>query len=255
MWLINLIASVVVLAAAWSLARWCTSFSRRWAERRQESDHINPTMRLILQRAIQAVIYIIALLTIGQIWHIDIGPLWAGLGVAGVAIALGLQETLSNLFAAVFVIIDKTIRVGAYLRMDDGTVAKVEDISWRSTRLRTAAGEKIIMPNRLFANQKVVSYGHSEKGWRLSLSAIAGPSSKLADIEAGAIAAAKTVAGKYQKVATEPQFYFEELTATGLKFRVIIKIDQASEEIMARHELLKNIINELAERSCPLVGR
>lgn len=255
MWLINLVASIVVLSAAWSLSRWCASFNRRWAERRQGSEHINPTMRLILQRSIQAVIYIVALLTIGQIWHIDIGPLWAGLGVAGVAIALGLQETLSNLFAAFFIIIDKTIRVGAYLRMDDGTVAKVEDISWRSTRLRTAAGEKIIMPNRLFANQKVVSYGHSEKGWRLSLSVIAAPNSKLIDIEEGALAAAKMVAEKYQKTATEPQFYFEELTASGLKFRVVIKIDQASDEITARHELLKNIINELAKRSCPLVGR
>ncbi len=255
MWLINTIVSVVVLSVAWSLSRWCASFSRRWAERRQGSEHINPTMRLILQRSVQALIYVVALLTIGQIWHIDIGPLWAGLGVAGVAIALGLQETLSNLFAAVFVIIDKTIRVGAYLRLDDGTVAKVEDISWRSTRLKTAAGEKIIMPNRLFANQKVVSYGQNEKGWRLSLSAIAAPGSKLADIEAGVMAAARLTVAKYQKNTTEPQFYFEELTSNGLKFKVVIKIDSASEEMAARHDLLQNIINELAERSCPLIGR
>ena len=114
MWFFNLLLSLLVVVITWSLASWSASFSKRWASRHKD-DKLNPTMRLIVQRAVQTVIYILGLLTIGQIWQIDIGPLWAGLGVAGVAIALGLQETLSNLFAAFFVIIDKTIRVGAYL--------------------------------------------------------------------------------------------------------------------------------------------
>jgi len=181
--------------------------------------------------------------------------LWAGLGVAGVAIALGLQETLSNLFAALFVILDKTIRVGAYLRLDDGTVARVEDISWRSTRLLTAAGGTIIMPNRLFTNQKVTTYNETDRGWVLELSAIAGPGSALKEVEAGALAAGLKVAKRYQKKVSQPQVYFEELTPTGLKFKIIIKIDKVADELPARHELLENLITELTKRSCPLVGR
>ena len=108
MWFLNLLLSLLAIVITWLLASWSASFSKRWANRHKDNK-INPTMRLIVQRAIQTVIYILGLFTIGQIWHINIGPLWAGLGVAGVAIALGLQETLSNLFAAFFVIIDKTI--------------------------------------------------------------------------------------------------------------------------------------------------
>lgn len=254
MWLINLLLSALIILASWSLANWCADFRRRWAERHKE-EKLNPTMQLIIQRVIQVVIYIIGLLALSKLWHINIGPLWAGLGVAGVAIALGLQETLSNLFAAFFVIIDKTIRVGAYLRLDDGTVAKVEDISWRSTRLKAATGEQVIMPNRLFANQKVISYRSEEKGWTVSLAAIVGPGSQLADVEAGAMAAAELTVKTYQAKTRPAKFYFEELTGAGLKFKLSVKIDSAADEPVVRHELLKNLIIELAKRSCPLVGR
>ncbi|NCU44124.1 mechanosensitive ion channel [Candidatus Falkowbacteria bacterium] len=255
MWFLNILLSLLVVAITWSLSSWCASFSRRWANRQPKIATFNPTMRLIIQRAAQVLIYIAGFLIIGKIWNIDIRPLWAGLGVAGVAIALGLQETLSNLFAAFFVIIDKTIRVGAYLKLDDGTVAKIEDISWRSTRLKAASGERIIMPNRLFANQKVISCGQTDKDWTVTISAVAGPGGQLDEVEAGALAAGQVVAKKYQAKPILAKFYFEELTAAGLKFSLSIKIDSAANEIVARHELLKNLTIELAKRSCPLVGR
>ena len=254
MWFLNLILSLLILLVSWSLACWSAGYSQRWADK-HKTTKLNPTMRLIVQRVVQVLIYIIGLLIIGNIWQIDIGPLWAGLGVAGVAIALGLQETLSNLFAAFFIIVDKTIHIGVYLRLDDGTVAKVEDISWRSTRLKMATGENVIMPNRLFANQKVTSYGQAEKGWTVSISALAGPGSQLDEIEAGALAAGQLVAKKYQTKLAPAKFYFEELTPAGLKFKLLIKIDSAADDAAARHDLLKNLTIELAKRSCPLVGR
>ena len=103
MWFLNLLISLLVALITWSLARWSTSFSLHWANRQPKITTFNPTMRLIIQRAVQILIYIAGLLIIGRIWSVDIRPLWAGLGVAGIAIALGLQETLSNLFAAFFI--------------------------------------------------------------------------------------------------------------------------------------------------------
>ena len=252
--LLNILISFFVLLICWLLSQVVTNYSEQ-LDKRHRTAKFNPTMRLIIRRSGQIVIYLIGLLIIGKIWRIDIGPLWAGLGVAGVAIALGLQETLSNLFAALFVLLDKTIQVGAYLRLDDGTVAKVEDISWRSTRLKTASGEKIIMPNRLFTNQKVITYDEADRGWVLTLSAVAGPGSALKEVKAGALAAGLKVAKKYQKKVSPPQVYFEELTPAGLKFKMIIKIDKVTDEPLARHELLENLIMELNKRSCPLVGR
>ena len=249
-----MIISLFVLLVCWLLTQAVASYSKQFVKR-HKTTKLNPTMTVIMRRSGQVVIYIIGLLIIGKIWRIDIGPLWAGLGVAGVAIALGLQETLSNLFAALFVILDKTIRVGAYLRLDDGTVAKVEDISWRSTRLLTATGGTIIMPNRLFTNQKVTTYNETDRGWVLELSAIAGPGSALKEVEAGALAAGLKVAKRYQKKVSPPQVYFEELMPAGLKFKLIIKIDRVADELPARHELLENLITELTKRSCPLVGR
>ena len=124
--LLNILISFFVLLICWLVTQAVASYGERLVKRHRTTK-LNPTMKVIMRRSGQIVIYVIGLLIIGKIWQIDIRPLWAGLGVAGVAIALGLQETLSNLFAALFVILDKTIRVGAYLRLDDLSLIHISE--------------------------------------------------------------------------------------------------------------------------------
>ncbi len=78
---------------------------------------------------------------------VDITALIAGLGIAGIAVALALQNTLSGLFSAVSLAVDKPVRLGDYVLLDNGTEGFVEDISMRSTRIRTFAQHLVIVPN------------------------------------------------------------------------------------------------------------
>ena len=72
---------------------------------------------------------------------------YRALGVGSLAVALALQDTLSNFFSGVYLILDKPIRPGDFVRLDGGSEGYVETIGWRSTHLRTLAPSLIIVPN------------------------------------------------------------------------------------------------------------
>lgn len=68
---------------------------------------------------------------------LGISPLLTALGVGGLAVALALQDTLSNLFAGLHILRERSIRVGDSIRLESGQEGYVEDTTWRTTRVRT----------------------------------------------------------------------------------------------------------------------
>jgi small-conductance mechanosensitive channel len=103
-------------------------------------------------------IWMIVVMLILQQFGIEIGPLLAGLGIAGVALALGLQDTLAGIFSALYIAMDQPLRIGDYVRLSDGTEGFVEDISWRSVRLETFAENAVIIPNSQIASMTITNY-------------------------------------------------------------------------------------------------
>lgn len=88
---------------------------------------------------------------------IDVGALVAGLGIAGLAFALAAQDTLSNVFAGVTMIVDKPFDVGDRI-LTQGIDGIVEDINFRSTRIRTLEQEFVTLPNAKIAGDAIVNY-------------------------------------------------------------------------------------------------
>src|SRR5438132_8391160 len=78
---------------------------------------------------------------------ISVLPILTALGVGGIAIALALQDTLSNLFSGFYVSVAGQVRVGDYIRLDSGDEGYVTDVTWRSTALRSLQNNVIIIPN------------------------------------------------------------------------------------------------------------
>ena len=98
---------------------------------------------------------ILALLFIMNRWGIEIGPLLASLGIAGIAIGFAVKDSLANIFGGIQLIVDKTFKVGDKVELSDGTVGVIQDISLRSTRIRTYDNELIIIPNGKMANEAI----------------------------------------------------------------------------------------------------
>jgi small-conductance mechanosensitive channel len=97
------------------------------------------------------VVYGLGLLIILDYLKISITPLITALGVGGLAVALALQDTLSNLFSGLHILATRKIRPGDYVKLESGLEGYVRDITWRNTTIEALAGNLIIVPNNKLA--------------------------------------------------------------------------------------------------------
>jgi small-conductance mechanosensitive channel len=89
---------------------------------------------------------------------VSLAPALTALGVGSLSVALALQDTLSNFFAGIYLLIDKPIRPGDFIRLDGGNEGYVETIGWRSTHLRTLAPSAIIVPNATLSKAVITNF-------------------------------------------------------------------------------------------------
>ena len=99
----------------------------------------------------------IALLMILNLWGIDITPLLASAGVAGVAVAFAARDTVSNLFGGLSIFMDRPYHVGDYVYVDDKYRGVVVEIGMRSTKIRTRDNVQITVPNSVMVTQSVIN--------------------------------------------------------------------------------------------------
>lgn len=112
----------------------------------------------LIRRMITVIIYVLASLIVLGAWGVDVGPLLAGAGIAGIAIAFALQESLKNIFGGVSLAFDNAFSAGDRVKLGDGTVGTVVDVSLRSTKIRTFTGDLVVVPNGKIANENFQTY-------------------------------------------------------------------------------------------------
>src|SRR5271165_2520314 len=89
---------------------------------------------------------------------ISLAPALTALGVGSLAVALALQDTLSNFFSGLYLVVDKPVRPGDFVRVDPSYEGYVESIGWRSTRLRTLGNNFVIIPNMTLSKAIITNY-------------------------------------------------------------------------------------------------
>jgi len=100
---------------------------------------------------------------------VSVTPILTALGVGGLAVALALQETLSNFFAGVHLLLSRPIRVGDFVKLETGQEGYVADIGWRSTKLRTLHHNIVVVPNSKMAQSILINYSMPEPRMALSI--------------------------------------------------------------------------------------
>jgi small-conductance mechanosensitive channel len=141
---------LIVVAATLQLGTWLGTLLRSLLERRaQRTLQIDPAaattlraMGFVVSLVLWAVLGLMALQNLG----VEIGPLLAGLGVGGIAVALALQNVLSDLFGSLSIVLDKPFVIGDTIVVGDLT-GTVEQIGLKTTRLRSVTGELLVFSN------------------------------------------------------------------------------------------------------------
>lgn len=117
--------------------------------------NVDESLLSLLNSIMNVALVVIALLYILEMWGIEITPLLAGLGIAGLAVALALQPVLSNIFSGASMVLDSSIRVGDLVYLDQNTKGKILKVGLRSTRILTFDNELIIIPNNKLAESVI----------------------------------------------------------------------------------------------------
>ncbi|HHT63109.1 MAG: mechanosensitive ion channel family protein [Bacillota bacterium] len=115
-----------------------------------------------LTKVVKFVIIVLALIVILQEWDYDINGFIAGLGLGGLAFALAAQQTLANLFGGIVIITDKPFSIGDWI-LTPSVEGTVEDINFRSTKIRTFAQAVVTMPNSTLANEPITNWSRMGK--------------------------------------------------------------------------------------------
>lgn len=145
------------------LTKVATDISKIFISHTIEKKTPNRDISNLLKRLIRIFIVVFGFIAILSFAGIEITPLLASLGVAGLAVALALQETLANFFAGVYIILDKTFRLGDVIQLPTGEMGRVEKIGTRSTRIKTFDNTIITMPNNELAKAKVINLSAADE--------------------------------------------------------------------------------------------
>lgn len=159
-WLGHAVQAAFALLTAFVAGRAVSVAFRGWAGLPNDPSEkrTRETLAPVLTKSCQVFFYVIAVLLVLQNFGYNVAGLIAGLGIGGLAVALAAKETLANLFGSIAVLMDRTFQVGDTIRQGDVT-GVVEKIGLRSTKVRTAEGYTVSIPNQIVTNAPVTNMG------------------------------------------------------------------------------------------------
>ena len=154
---------IVILSTTMGLAKSLNTKSTLVKVFRKKSDReIDDSLMNFILKTIRGVIYIIGgFLVITELGY-NLNGLVAGLGISGIIVTLAAQDTAKNLFGGVVIFLDKPFTVGDWIQVNnyEGTV---EDMTFRSTRVRTFENSLVNIPNAIVAESSIINWSRMEK--------------------------------------------------------------------------------------------
>jgi small-conductance mechanosensitive channel len=201
---------------------------------------------------VQGVIYGIGALIVLSLLGISIAPLLTALGVGGLAVALALQDTLANLFAGLHILVEKSIRVGDFIRLETGQEGYVDDITWRTARVRMLPNNMVVIPNSKLAQSVVTNYYLPEKRMSLLISISVSYASDPEQVERILVDEAKEGAKNIPGLLAEPEPFVRFIPGFGdssLDFTLICQVAEFTDQYLAQHELRKRIFRRFRQEN------
>ncbi len=199
---------------------------------------------------IKGLILIVGFLILLSSLGISITPLITALGVGGLAVALALQDTLVNLFAGIHILVEKSIRVGDFIRLETGQEGYVEDITWRTTRIKMLPNNMVVIPNSKLAQSILTNYYLPEKRMALVMPVSVSYSSDPEKVERILIEETKKSVGEIPGLLVEPEPLVRFIPGFGessLDFTLVCQVREFTDQYPVQHELRKRIFKRFKE--------
>lgn len=196
----------------------------------------------IIRQSLDIIIGVIGVIVILNYLKVNVTALIAGISIGGLALALAAQETVKNLIGSVMIFVDRPFQIGDYIvtKTASGTV---EEVGFRSTRIRSAENSVLTIPNGTLANMVIDNFGlriYRRYKTDLTLTYDTNPEKITAYVEG-----IKTIILEHPKTRKEGyQVHFNNLSASSLDILLIVyfQVTDWTEELESRQELLLEIL-------------
>lgn len=233
------VKSAILFSWLFSLMRTLNRLTEENLAKIDAQSKLSTDVILFLKNLMRVVAVIAALLFLLAIWKVNLTPLFASAGIAGIAVALAAKDTLANLFGGISIFMDRTFKVGDYIVLDNESRGEVIEIGIRSTRIKTRDEVMITIPNSIIANSKIINESAPLPRFRLRVPIGIAYDSDLDKVEEVLLAVAALNPDILKN--PEPLVRFRKCGASALELELLVWVKDPSRKGLDQHILLKEI--------------
>ncbi len=193
---------------------------------------------------ISICVYSIGGLIIMDALGISITPVITALGVGGLAVALALQDTLSNLFAGIHITIAHILKPGDYIVLSSGEEGTVSDITWRCTTLLTQANNVVVIPNSKLASTIVTNYSLPERSLAVTIPLNISYNCDMDKVERVTMDIVNEVLKEMDIHLSDPVFRVKEMSDFAVKCSISITAHEFTSQYEMRHNIIKRLLKK-----------
>jgi len=157
-YLVRIVVSIGLIWFFYRLVEVADHFLKKWLAGKKRQDGMDEQLAKLAVQSLKVFVLVFGVLLAVQNLGVNVFSLLAGLGIFGAALAFAAQDTLKNFFGSILIMIDRPFKVGDWVIVD-GSEGTVEDIGFRSTRIRTFYNSLITVPNGEVAVKPVDNMG------------------------------------------------------------------------------------------------
>jgi small-conductance mechanosensitive channel len=203
----------------------------------------------LTQKLAQVVVVILgAVWLLKVVFDMSLTPLLTTLGVGGLAVALALQDTLSNLFAGFYVSISGLVHIGDYIKLNTGEEGYVTDINWRCTMLRAGSNNLVVVPNAKLGQAIYTNFYLPEPRMGTSFSFSVGQDSDIDRVSSVVLDEVTAVAGKMDGLLAVPApsvLFITGPADLALVFQVNFTVNEFGAQGRVQSDLRRRIFKRL----------
>lgn len=174
---------------------------------------------------------------------VAITPLLTALGVGGLAVALALQDTLTNLFAGVHILASRKIQPGDFIQLDNGMQGYVQDTNWRNTVIRQLPNNLLVVPNATVASSIVTNYHLPQHEMSVTVQVGVSYESDLEHVERVTCEVGREIMQEVDGAvaAHEPTVRFHAFSGSSIDFNVGLRAAEVTAQYPIVHEFIKRL--------------
>lgn len=237
--------SIIVITWFFTLKRISNLFIEHAMQKRADASGLQNNMLPFIENISKIILIIAVLMALLSLWKINITPLVASAGIAGVAVAFAAKDTIANFFGGISLFMDKPFKIGDYVILDQGERGEVVEIGIRSTRIKTRDDVLITIPNSIIANTKIINESAPVPKFRVRIPVSVAYGSDIDFVEKILLEVASGNANVVQE--PESRVRFRAFGDSALNFELLCWIKEPALRGRTIHELNSGIYKKFNE--------